>query len=984
MKVNGSSRSTTRIPRKRKLAYEIGLITSALALSITPPLLAQDAEAEAEAESGVVEEVVVTGIRKSVFEGLDIKRTSGVIVDAISAEDMGQFPDINLAEALQRVPEVAIDRSGGEGRFVTIRGLGPEFNSVLLNGRRLATNDRGREFSFDTIATEMVKTLKVYKTQSAVIREGALGGTVDIVTARPMDYDGLTMQGSVDALYDDNADSWDPQVSFQISNTFADGKFGALLSVSRQNRATRTYLTNTGGIRTEDQFFVSAYAYAYTNGSLGRAYRPIELNRSVIDENRERTGLYGALQFRPNDQLEINVDYLYSAFDVETTVQSVSNWFWAVDPPASMADDPALNLAPWEADRIRSNSQTMVDGNGVFTRMSHGGLYGNSGNSQAYNRQDDFRDTETQMLGFNLDYRFNDRNALSIDAAWSEALTDNPGLNQRRSTEILGQPESIINLEGPVPWIESSPDTLLADPANIPLLRVRRQHNSGNDVDAENYEFGARYDFQFNDAVMFRLGGLYESASKTDDDYLTPDDVQTLYHRGNFFLPTDRADELLGGILQVNSTDFGQPAAANNNIFIINSAAFNAFINDQATADAVLAQNSGDAATQRRYDAFVANGGFGAVLTGNAWEVEEKVTSLYLDVDWDFQMGSVFSTLTAGIRYANTDLDAIGFSQIVTDLIEYPCDNNPNQTCLEPVYAPSDGPDGLTTQKLSNSYSDWLPSLNLKMDLREDLVMRLAASQSLTRPILEDMAPRFRAGAMTPTIRTAQSNNAELTPYTSNNLDASLEWYYKPASVLAGSMFWKDVDDFIVTNVVDDVVVDTISNPEYQTFTVQMPANAESAKIWGWSINWTHYFESGFGIQANYTDIETDREFDGTVFNQSQVVIPGLSDVFNLVGFYENGPFTARIAYNWRDEFLISSQFASGYVWGEAFNEAQFAAEYEQVDARISYAWKGLTFSLEGINLTDSEYSEHGRFDNLFISHQKFGTRYILGVSGKF
>jgi TonB-dependent receptor len=981
MKVNGSSLNSSRIPRKKKLAFEIGLITTALALSLSPAVLAQDVSEEAEA--GLVEEVFVTGIRRSVLEGLDIKRSSGVIVDAISSEDMGQFPDMNLAEALQRVPEVAIDRSGGEGRFVTIRGLGPEFNAVLLNGRRLATTDRGREFSFDTISTEMVKSMKVYKTQSAVLREGGLGGTVDIITAKPMDYDGLAMQGSLEALYDDNADEWDPQVSFQISNTFADGTVGAMLSVSRQERATRTYQTNTGGIRTEAQFFVSAYAYAYTSGGLGRSYRPIELNRNVVDENRERTGLYGALQFRPSDKLEINVDYLYSAFDVEKTTLQVSNWFWAIDPPASMVDDPLLNLAPWEADRIRANSQTAIDGNGVFTRASHGGVW-DSGNSQAYNREDEFRDTETQMLGLNFDYRFSDRSVLNLDAAWSEATTDNPGLNQRRSMEILGQPESVINFAAPVPWIESSPDTLLALPENIPLLRVRRQWDSGNDVDAENYEFGARYDFEFSDSLWLRMGGLYESATKTDDDYRTPNDVQVLYHRGNFFLPTDRADELLDGILEVDSTDFSQPAEANNDIFAINRAAFDAFINDPATAQAVLDQNAGDPATQARYDAFMANGGFQAVLTGNAWEVEEKVTSLFLDADWNFQMGSVFSTLTAGIRYAKTDLDAVGFSQVLTGFEEYPCDSNPALTCLQPIYAPSDGPDGLTTQKLSNSYSDWLPSLNLKMDLTDSLVMRLAASQSLTRPVLEDMAPRFRVGATGVNIRTAKSNNADLTPYTSNNLDASVEWYYKPTSVLAVAAFWKDVDDFIVTEVVDDVVVDTISNPEYQTFSVQMPTNAEAANIYGFSVNWTHYFESGFGFQANYTDIETDKEFDGEVFNQSQVVLPGLSDVFNLVAFYEKGPFAARIAYNWRDQFLISSQFASGYVWGEAFNEARFAAEYDQVDARVSYTWSGLTFSLEAINLTDSEYSEHGRFENLFISHQKFGRRYILGVSGRF
>lgn len=985
MKANGNRMGATPRFTKKKLAREIGLIISSLALSM--PVVAQDVstDTDVDTDSMVLEEVVVTGIRKSVMDSLDLKRDSGVIVDAISSEDIGRFPDANLAEALQRIPEVAIDRSGGEGRYVTIRGLGPEFNTVLLNGRRVATNDASRAFNFDTVATEMVSALEVFKTQSAVMREGGLGGTVNIVTARPFDFDGLTMQGSVKGLYEENSEKWDPQVSFQISNTFADGKFGALLSVSRQERTTRTYQTNNGGIRTEGQFFVTAYAYAYTSGGLARAFRPIELNRNVVDEHRERTGVNLALQFRPSDELEINVDYLYSKFEVDTTIQQVSNWFWAVDPPASMADDPLLNLAPWEADRIRANSQTAVDANGVFTRISHGGVYGDAGNSQAYNREDISRPSDTQMLGISLDYQFSDRTMLNLDAAWSQAVQDNDGLNERRSLEILGQPESVINLEGPVPWIESGPDTLLADPANLHLLRVRRHWNYGNDIDAENYEVGANLDFQYSDGIRIRTGALYESSSKTNDEYRTPDAVQTFYQRagGGFFLPADMYGDLLDGILNVDSKDFGQPAEANNDIFMIDRDAFNAFINDTATADMVLDQDS-SAATLARYEAFIANGGFGAVLTGNSWDVQEKVTSVYLDADFDFELFGAASTLTAGIRYAHTKLDAIGYSQVLTDLVEVPCPNNPELTCLDPVYAPSDGPDGLTTQELNNSYGDFLPSLNLRMDLTEDLVLRLAASQSLTRPFLEDVAPRFRAGVLTPGIRTAQSNNAELTPYTSNNLDFSLEWYYKPGSVLAGAVFYKDVSDFIVTQVEDNVIVDTIANPDYQSFTVNMPSNADAARISGFSVNWTHSFDSGFGIQANYTNIDTDKEFDGTKFNQAQVVIPGLSDVINLVGFYEKGPFSARIAYNKREEFLRSSQFASGYVWGEAFNEALFAAEYEQIDARISYSWRQLTFSLEGINLTDSELTEHGRFDNLFVSHQKYGRRYILGVSGKF
>src|SRR5450631_2043244 len=191
--------------------------------------------------SGELGEIVVTGIRSSITTARAIKRDSQGIVDAIAPEDIGKLPDTNLAESLQRITGVSIDRSGGEGEFITIRGFGPEFNTVLLNGRQMATatdptQASGRAFSFDVLASELVSGVQVYKSSTARLQSGGVGSTVNIKTARPFDYSGFKFSGSADMNHDENTGKSAPDASFLISDLFADGKFGALLSGSYQKR----------------------------------------------------------------------------------------------------------------------------------------------------------------------------------------------------------------------------------------------------------------------------------------------------------------------------------------------------------------------------------------------------------------------------------------------------------------------------------------------------------------------------------------------------------------------------------------------------------------------------------------------------------------------------------------------------------------------------------------------------------------------------
>jgi iron complex outermembrane receptor protein len=960
--------------KTNKPQFKFSKVAIATSSIILASLAMGEAVAEEETIKQELEVIEVKGIRSSIVAGLDVKRVSTSIVDAVSAEDMGKFPDANLAEALQRIPDVAIDRDGGEGRKVTIRGMGPEFNSVLLNGRNVASSEATRSFSFDTIASELVNEMVVYKTQSAALSEGAIGGVIDVRTARPLNNVGLNIAGTLQGTYEENAENTNPQGSLLISNTFLDDTFGALFGVTYQKRENRTYKVNTGAIITEGVFLVPA-VYGYSNDGFDPAYRPDDINRTVTNDTRERLGLNGVLQYQPNDALNITVDFLYSKFDVLSSDNTKSSFFWDAHSP---------NFP---------DSQTVVDDNGVITNLEHGltGFWGES--ATAFNRWDRVRDTETKMIGVNVEYTINDDIQFVFDTAWSSAVDDNKGRTKRRSTEVfIPEADALaagskfnVDLSQAVPFIENV-DAFSATHPNLgENLEFRSNLNNGDDIEAENYQFNGDFIINSFDNLTINTGFAYEVSQKSNTAYRTPSSFSRIYSRARLPIPAGSLDTIVGNIINVDPSDLGQPNGIDNDILEFDVDAFTGVLEDPAN---VLAASIAATANGRngaeQYQAYLDNGSsWDAVKTGAGFDIKETVTSVYVEGEYSFMLSDIEATLIAGVRYTQTDLDSTGFSQILTDLTPIPCDNNPALTCLDPVYAASDGPAGLTKQTVSNSYSDILPSATLNLTLTDDLILRLASSKSLTRPFLEDMAPKFTAGTLNESVRTAETNNENLTPYTSFNLDASLEWYFAEGSMASVALYGKNISDFITEETVNNVIVDSVNTPEYQDFTVRRPTNGSNdIEVRGATLNLVQTFENGFGYQFNVTLVETDTEFDPQTFDHTKAALPGLGDSLNLVGFYEKGPFAARIAYNKRETFLRTTQYNNGRG---GFDEPVLADDYDQVDARISYEiFDNATIFLEGVNLTESTLSQSGRFDNIFVSYENFGRRFVAGASAKF
>src|SRR5687768_5192672 len=281
--------------------------TSALSLGMIGVAVAQSSA------QSPVEEVVVTGTRASLSRALDLKKEVLGVVDSIAAEDIGKFPDQNVAESLQRIAGVSIDRTAGEGRFVTVRGFGPEFNNVLFNGRLLATENDGREFSFDILAPELISSAEVYKSSSAEFQEGGIGSTIQLRTARPLDFQGFHAAGSAAAKYDGGSEETTPTMSGLISMTNESNTFGALASVVYDERKARLERFSTDGWVTRQNLdFDRNGTTDLANVAITRSY-----NQVVDRSTRERMGATLSFDWLATDALKFKLDTLYTTYEIE-------------------------------------------------------------------------------------------------------------------------------------------------------------------------------------------------------------------------------------------------------------------------------------------------------------------------------------------------------------------------------------------------------------------------------------------------------------------------------------------------------------------------------------------------------------------------------------------------------------------------------------------------------------------------------------------
>lgn len=918
-------------------AVKAALFVPAVGL-MAPTAIAQEADDD-------VETIEVRGIVSSLKRAMSDKKEATIVSDGIAAEDLGKFPDLNVAESLQRITGVSIDRDGGEGQQVSVRGLGPQFNQVLVNGRQLATDSPGREFNFDVLAADQITGAQVYKSTNAAFQEGGIGATVAVSTARPFDFDGFKAVASVKGMYETLSEDTSPSVSGLISNTFADGKFGALLAVSHQERDVQINRIETAGWRpgqTISNTTTDANGVRTTNVLASNVYIPRNWDQIVDTQERTRTNASLVLQFAPSEEVTITLDGFVSKFEVDSVVTDLASWF-EPDRVGEVTVDAATNTALFFTQEI--------------------GISGGSGDpaSDFVSHTRNSRDVSNDGFGINVEWAISDSLTATFDASTSSAENDRAGRDRFNVIGIINNYE--YDGTGGTPTV--SHDGFGGN--SLPEVGLSRLHYNerGNRPSAEDEITEFKADFKYlSDSEVFTSAnfGVY----RQEREKLS---FQDFTNDGCAFC----------GYGVAAPAGLVVPFTANN--------FFSGLIDTWYTYD-------GEA-----YFDYMRDQGFPfiPVRQGNSYDINEDITSIYVDFNFAYDIGDMPLSVNVGARYSETSID-VGAIQSPIDDVVPTSDLTLFGNVLGEAVPFSQG----------DSYSNLLPSVNAKLEVQEDMIVRFSVYESLTRPTMSELSPATIFNEPRRQNLTAGGGNPSLEPIKSENWDLSFEWYYDDASAFSIAFFNKDVEDFISVTTGEETFtlanrsntngnrcstvssalcaegldldpnqpgVDIVATTEElngltEVYTVARPQNGVESNITGLEIAWTHVWENGFGITLNATKVDSD--------DKSGSTIEGLGDSQNAVLFYEKDAFQARIAFNNREGFLrrVDNGFNGEPVNTDTFGQWDISASYDINET--------FTVFFEGINITEEELVQRGRFPTQVFNIEDNGSRYAVGVRAAF
>jgi len=1010
---------------KNKLSGAIAMAVSSLAVA---QVSAQ------EAGNTNLEEIVVTGVRGSLQRAMDIKRESSGVVDAISAEDMGKFPDTNLAESLQRITGVSINRVNGEGEEVTVRGFAGDFNMVTLNGRQVPsanvnsvqgdfTNNEipsvgaSRSFDFSTLAAEGVQGLQVYKTGKADVPAGGIGATVNVDTFRPLENPGLNASFSAKAMHDTSNGSGDgatPEVSGMFSWTDSAEKFGISLFGSFQERdfgsrgqAVQQWFIREAGPNLDSDFGLQNAEVVNRPEDGTLVAMPSSTTLGVNEGTRERTNGMLTLQFKPVDSLTLTGDAFYAENAQEEVTPAVGIWFAQQFTRVEFDGNP----------RVASPVLLEEDIDG--------------GKDFFFPQRSAKAEDTLESFGFNADWQVTDRLNLTFDAHTSEAESAPDG--------AFGNSVNRFSFAGAVATFQTAEFPKGLQNANIVIDDSTKGNNNGifDKPDLGTQVIQQTASSQKTELDQFRLDGTYDLEADTrlgfGAGFIDTEMRQVLQQR-EFALggwgvenPGDIPEGLLeetcpGCNFQDSDVDGveGAPGGVFGDI---------GFVGDPVELTRELVP---------QYGADPANL---PLITDDDNLVEEEIWSAYIQLDTDFELGPFPANLVVGGRYERTDVESTGVFRVPQEIVWESDDDFRLELSDEERPITGDG-----------NYTNVLPNLDFSVDVRDDLKVRFSASKTIARPNYSELTSTVNVGDTTGLTlqgeRTdASRGNPDLDPLISDNIDLSVEWYYGESSFLSVGFYDKRVSNFIGTRQetetlfgIRDQTAGTpgtrlaaavealnelgvtpsernlftmtavLDNPEsfpngaedfeegqafaeavfstydvraseedpLRQFEVQSPNNSEDAKISGFEVASQHFFgDSGFGFQANFTTVSGDIGFtpDSSPL-EDQFALEGLSDTANFVFIYEKYGLSVRAAFNWRDEFLDEVVRP-----GSTNRNPVFVDDFHQWDLNVAYDLTDrLTLTFEGINLNQKGVTTRGRTSRNIFSHQELDSRFLFGA----
>jgi TonB-dependent receptor len=979
-------------------------------------------------EAQEVEVITVTGIRGSLTRAMDIKRSSDGIVDAISAEDMGKFPDTNLAESLQRITGVSIDRASGEGSKVTVRGFGPANNLVTLNGRQLPTTTGDRTFDFGNIASESVSGVNVYKTSNASVASGGIGATIDLQTYRPLQSPGTVATFGAKVVHDTSAleGGTKPELSGLYSQTFADEMFGVSISGNYAERDSgMQQFFNDQGYRGSEYTNtgwggVPAGAEGGTNRPTTGIYSTPQQPRYVFDE-RQRTRMNGqlVLQFKPVENFTATLDYLMVRNESETQHTDASVWF-------GYAGDRSESVWTGEPNAVPLIYSEIYDITSLGDYQDTSLTFGAWVNEQ-----------KTDSIGLNLEWEVNDDLSFTFDhhssSAAMEATDPRHGTGNNIQLPSYTRGRTGLDLTGELPGIATD---------NIELFTPETMRLSGswfaNDKyssDIDQTQLAGKYHLNNELSIDFGV-----SVNKVDNHYrhtqVQRADWGGVGVEGDFADVNWREDTILDKFDATAGNFEGTATQSDYDLFNkIYFADFDEIIRAAEFADPVANVDGLWGDCMAPAGASAGPNGEGHFCASTNWDggtnryTEEKTTAYFFQFNYATELGSMPFTANLGFRNESTDVNsrasAAGYSSVAWS---------------EDTSTAVTGVTGIETLNQSADYNIFLPNLNLSLEVTDDVVLRAGLSKTISRAdygSLQGGTTVNTGGSLSG--YSGNSGNPGLLPLKSINYDLSGAWYYEEGSYVSLGLFKKDVTNWITTGTVDSEIFNlpnpldgekfdaavaalgaNASNEAIRTyifenyaddpnvqpkfdadgnldggtilgdsatdntvnFRLSVPVNGdEEYTIDGLEFNVQHLFgDSGFGGIFNYTMVDSDLAYDNNSLGDTAALV-GLSDTANLIAFYDNDGLQARITYNWRDKFL-NERRVNGDLTAPIYTD-----EYYQIDFNVSYdlpSVDGLTVFIEGINITEEYATESGRVTTLTHRITQTGARYGLGVRYKF
>jgi iron complex outermembrane receptor protein len=911
------------------------------------PLTSYAQETPVSESDGVIEEVTVTGsFRASLANALNTKRTSANNVDAIVAEDMGKMPDLNLAESLQRVSGVAITREGGEGRNITVRGLGPGFSATTLNGMEVPSStggldssggvNRGRNFDFNVFASELFNKIVLNKSAKGSLEEGGLASTVELYSAKPFDNPGLHAVVGGSMAVENLTDEDDPRIVAMVSNTFADDKFGVLVSFAQSQRNIRQ--EGFGTVRWTSAFDNAARSFVGNDSTVNITGTPDPFgNYPDLDPNhpkvanekldfvlfprlprmdsfntdQERTGVTGSFQFRPSDRMEFTLDYLKS--DLKTDVSSYNyfaqfrNSFGSITPTSIVLDDTGRVAVAGEftgvSPRVESRGQFSET---EFEQVVLSGKFDLTDNLKL--------DVMFGNAGVQYDeeqYRFNlDALAPSYTNAAAPTRQAINGMNPTyfsydfRNDSDIAEMNYGFDIANPLNYFFSAPT-------------IRKDV-----VERENDTFRSDLTWDLDESSI-KTGIIWNERNITSERHdptagsLTDPVARVSTGSGtNFILPITQSSLGLVTTLFEVAKGYGDaisPPAGFPTNFVINDFA----------------------ATKAAYNA----GSF--TLNKNdptTFDVTENTAGAYVEYNRNMEVAGMPLMVNAGLRYVETEVSSIGVAGAVTSTRE-------------------------------SDYAEWLPSLNATLEVVDDFLIRFSANKNLSRPNLSSMTATVNA---TPINGNITVGNPGLDPTLANAFDLGFEWYFAEEAVLGITFFYKDIDSFILNDTFSGVLPADLksiiataypqtdpNSPAYDPnaglnindeWNISTPVNGEGATVEGYEISYQQPFTflpaafDGFGVLANYTYVDSEITYPGDIKGP----LLGLSEnSYNYGVYFERETFGARVVVNGRDDYVTA-------IPGSDRNFSENTTGPTRVDMSAFYNINDyIKISLEVINLTE-------------------------------